>query len=231
MIGPDDPEFLIELSGLEGLFEAGQNSDAIFRVKQFLVRRGIVAKRFVGAACYGLKRWVDIDNVPGRNVDHPENLENVSSHLPKAFVAFPQSSLVLELLRNVAQNSDMATGQIVRLHGVFNEYGLARSPDQLHFAVARFPASKTPPCVFVRVRKEGTDRVPEKLWASGSKKGNRRGVRFEANAPVVDDQNGVQRTIEDGLEFTLRRVECAGGLALLTSSQGQETGMKRDRHC
>src|SRR5580704_14569960 len=73
--------------------------------------------------------------------------------------------------------------------------------------------------------------MPEKLQASCSKKDDRRGVRFQANAPVVYDQNRVQRAIEDGLEFAFRRVEYGGGPALFTSSQEQETGMKRDRNC
>ena len=73
--------------------------------------------------------------------------------------------------------------------------------------------------------------MPEKLWTSCSKKGNRRGVCFEADASVVDDQNCVERTIKDGLEFAFGRVECASRLALLTSSQEQETGMESDRHC
>src|SRR5580658_724105 len=136
MVGPDDSEFRIELSGLEGLFEASQNPDSIFGVNQFLVRSRTGVKCFAGTACYGLKRWVDIDNAPGRDVDHPENLKDVSSHLPKAFVAFPESSLVLVLLRYVTQDSNMATGQIVRLHGVFDENGFARWPYQLHFAMA-----------------------------------------------------------------------------------------------
>jgi hypothetical protein len=67
------------------------------------------------------------------------------------------------------------------------------------------------------------------LAASYSEKSQRRWVCFETNPHIVEDQNAIEGTIEDGLKFALSGVEDAGGLALLAASQNHEASMKDNR--
>src|SRR5271168_4098552 len=86
------------------------------------------------------------------------------------------------------------------------------------------------PRFFVRARNKFLDGATNEFLTCCSENGKCRGIRFEASTPVVQDQNGVQGAIEDGLEFAFRRAQGARGLVMFTASQKQETGMKSDRH-
>ena len=70
--------------------------------------------------------------------------------------------------------------------------------------------------------------MSDEFCAWYSEKSERRRIRFKASVPVIEDQDRVQGAIEDGLEFSFRRVQNTAGFAVFATSQKQEAGMKSD---
>jgi hypothetical protein len=56
--------------------------------------------------------------------------------------------------------------------------------------------------------------VTHEFWALGSEKGERRGVGLAANPLVIEDHNGVEGAVEDGLELAFARLQNARGFAV-----------------
>ena len=121
MVGSDDSELLIELSGMGCLFKSSQNADTIFGVKEFLIRRGVFAERVTRAAGDRLKRLVDVDDFFCVRIEHPEDLLDVCGHLLESFFAFAECGFGLFSAGDVSQYGYVSTGQVVCFGGVFDE--------------------------------------------------------------------------------------------------------------
>jgi len=132
--------------------------------------------------------------------------------------------------RDVAQYGYVSARQVVCFHRVLDEKDFSRSPDELDFAVRGDPAKKLGSGVpgVARRQIKLLDRVSHEFIARGSEQGQRCGVRFETNPLVAQDQNGVERAIEDGLEFAFGRIENTGGFAVRAVGQQQEADVQSD---
>lgn len=72
------------------------------------------------------------------------------------------------------------------------------------------------------------NRFPDELVAPGPEKDEGRRIGFETKPLVIKDQNGVEGTIEDRLEFPLGGVKDTCSLVLFAACQEKEVNLKSD---
>src|SRR6266404_8810912 len=85
-VGPDDAEFLVEMSGLGGLFELREHVDAVLGIYQFGVRGWMSHEALNRTTGDGFVCETDLKNFLGRSVQEPEDLLDVVRHLLQAFL-------------------------------------------------------------------------------------------------------------------------------------------------
>src|SRR6267378_5839057 len=186
---------------------------------------GIFLKRFAGSACNGLIRWVDVDDLQVLSVQHPENLLDVGGHLLESLFALAQRRFRLLPAGDVSQDGNMLSGQVIRLRCVFDEDGLAVSPDNLYFAMLVLAIEKPFPGVLevVTAPIELTYWLADQFVAPGSKDGLGRRIGFKTDSMVIENQNAIQCAIEDGLVFALGGIKRASRLSVFAACLQKKT--------
>ena len=186
-----------------------------------MIRRGILAKAREGTAGDRLIRRVDVDDVFRLSVEHPVDFLDIIGHLLKPFIARSERGFGLLSQGNIPQYGNMASRQVIRLRGVFDENLSAILANKLRFTMFVSAVDEAPPRSFeiLHWRIEFLNRLTNKFVALCSEKGERRRICFETDAPVVEDQNAVEGAIKNRLEFALGGVEDASGLAMFAPCQ------------
>src|SRR6266852_4968797 len=110
----------------------------------------------------------------------------------------------------------MSARKIIGLRGVFDEQLSAVLADESRFAVLLFALKEARPGILEIIHwcVEFLNRVTNEFVALRSKKGKRRWICFETDSAIIKNQNAVEGTIENGLEFALGGVKNAGSLTL-----------------
>src|SRR6266478_2919024 len=96
--GPYDPEPLVELPGLRGLFEFAENASTIFRMDRLFIRRWVLFQALAGASGYGFIGAVDVESLLGGCINHPEDFLNIVRHLLELVFRCQESAGCLAML-------------------------------------------------------------------------------------------------------------------------------------
>src|ERR1700674_3567781 len=113
----------------------------------------------------------------------------------------------------------MLSRQVVCLRCVFDEDGLAVSPDNLYLAMLVLAIKKPFPGVLeiVTAPVELTYWLADQLAAPASKDGLGLRIGFKTDSLVIENQNSIQGAIEDGFVFALGSVKRGGRLSVFAT--------------
>src|SRR5271156_6063118 len=197
---------------------------------ELLVRRRILADLRERASGDGFVRLTDVNNFLRIGIHHPENFLNVVGHELEAMFTFFKGVFGIQLLRDVAEDDDVTTRNVVRRGCVIGKQRRAIASKELGASTLIFLLQKASPIVGERlgIRVELAKRMSEELFLVCTK--NREGCRvgFDADALIVQNQNAVQSVLENGLELPSGGIENSNRFFIITTQEDQESGMKDD---
>jgi hypothetical protein len=137
----------------------------------------------------------------------------------KPLFALSKGNLCMSAFCDVAKDHHMPAGQVVCGRGEVYENGCSVARDQLRAASLILILKKQVPSLRKRlaIRKEMTDVATNQPTDGHSQDNRRSGIRVQAIALIIDDQDSVEHILEDGGKFTVCVTESLVCLPMLPS--------------
>src|SRR5690242_16554855 len=185
----------MEFAGARRLRKPAEDMHTVFRVNDLRAGGRIAFQRLARPPSNGLVSRADVKEPQVLCVQHPEDLLNVAGHLAKTLLALTKSRFRALSFGNVAQNDQVPAGKIAGVRSVLDEYWRIRLAKN-----ARFPMLLLKNALReIRFFKKLPGGPPYDFLPAGFEKRESRRVGLKTEPAVVENEDCIERAVEDGL--------------------------------